>query len=149
MVIFSLQDLEMLATLEQHDVATHRPRSVSRPCAIVVDDDRDCQTAMQLMLTDLGYDVWVADNGIEALERYQEVGHADLVIVDLKLPILSGPTLISNLNLVDPELPIIATTGGSFTTARLRTARIRGAVTVLPKPFGRSEFVAAVRRAER
>ena len=139
----------MNTTPTEPTITLNRCDGLFQRVAIVVEDDFDCQAAMRIMLVDLGYRVWVAGDALEAFDCYREVKYVDLAIVDLMLPILSGAKLISSLTQVDPELPIIATTGGSFLTTRLRSARIRGAVTVLPKPFGRAEFVQAVRRAAR
>jgi CheY-like chemotaxis protein len=65
-------------------------------------------------LEDEGYQVWLAADGREALHIVHE-RHPDLVILDLHLPEVDGPTVLRHLRDRDPTLPVIIySAGGSY-----------------------------------
>ncbi len=69
---------------------------------LVVDDDRLILTTLTQGLRTLGYRVWGAASGGEALKLAEEV-HPDLVLLDIRLPDVSGPEIARTL---DEELGI-------------------------------------------
>lgn len=75
---------------------------------LIVDDEHDILLAAEILLTDEGFEVRTARNGREALERMAEK-HPDIVLMDVMMPILSGPDTIKRMK-ADPEyanIPII------------------------------------------
>jgi len=120
---------------------------LSEPCALVAEDDPDCLLGLKLMLKDAGYHVIVAADGHAAFKSYLRAERVDLLIVDLMLPVMDGLALIHDVKLIDPGLPVLATTGAADARRKLNAARHLGAVGLLPKPFGRAEFLAAVKAA--
>lgn len=58
--------------------------------ALVVDDSRAMRTILRKIMIDLGYEVVEAGHGREALERLNEVSHADLALVDWNMPEMDG-----------------------------------------------------------
>jgi CheY-like chemotaxis protein len=80
-----------------------RPTSV-----LLVDDDADIREALGSILTDEGYAVRTARNGVEALQRMAESA-PDLMLLDLMMPIMDG-WHVMRLVRADPNLrtvPII------------------------------------------
>jgi two-component system, OmpR family, response regulator len=102
---------------------------------LVVDDDPDIARFVEVNLRSAGYDVAVAGDGEEALERAGEL-RPDLVLLDVMMPGLDGPATLEALR----RLPAAAGTPVVFMTARVQAheiARYRelGAADVIAKPF--------------
>ena len=59
-----------------------------------------------------GYDVHEADSGIEALEKLQELdGKVDLVVSDVVMPEMDGPTLLREMRKIRPDMKFIFVSG--------------------------------------
>ncbi|MFL5813997.1 MAG: response regulator [Bdellovibrionia bacterium] len=75
---------------------------------LIVDDEHDILLAAEILLSDEGFEVRTARNGREALERLAEK-HPDIVLMDVMMPILTGPETIRQMK-ADPDyakIPII------------------------------------------
>ena len=79
-----------------------RPQSTSHRI-LVVDDERLIVHALARMLTAAGYSTDVAGNGQEALEKVSR-GHYDLIICDVKMPVMDGETFLDQLRRSRPSL---------------------------------------------
>ena len=62
-------------------------------------------------LSSRGYTVLEAGNGVEALEVLAEKGHVDIVVSDVVMPEMDGPTLLRELRARDPNVKIIFVSG--------------------------------------
>ena len=69
---------------------------------LVVDDEFGIAEVLQSALTDAGYDVTLAINGRQGLERVKEA-RPDLVILDFMMPVLDGPGMLRGMKNT-PEL---------------------------------------------
>ena len=112
---------------------------------LVVDDDRNLVELIQMRLETAGYEVIVAFDEGEALEKIK--GQViDLAIVDLQLVQTDGLTLMEDLHLVIPQMPVIILTAyGSIESAV--DAMKRGAYSYLTKPFEHQELVLQIQKA--
>ena len=108
---------------------------------IIVDDEHNIRFLIKTALEDLPLEIFSAEDGEKALVTYNENG-ADLVITDIIMPNKEGAQLISELKNKDPELKIIAISGGGLIgpTTYLELAHQLGADHVLPKPFRVNEL---------
>ena len=77
----------------------------------VVEDDLDLNRILCRTLTNRGYDVTSADNGISALSKTEEQTF-DMIITDIMMPKMDGFELADSIRLINKEIPII------FMTAR-------------------------------
>jgi CheY-like chemotaxis protein len=117
----------------------------------LVDDDRDFREAAELVLRQDGYDVTVASNGGEALERLAALADAhqpfpDVLVLDFVMPRLSGLGVLGALCSLGRVPPTLVITG--FADPSVDTfARNLGAFRVLRKPFNDDELCAAVAEA--
>ncbi len=108
-------------------------RAESVPPILIVDDEPTLRRLMKRTLNAAGLSVVEAANGAEALAlcREQEFG---AVISDIRMPVMDGLDLMSHLQEMAPELPVILVSG-SDEVGSPRAARALGAFDFLPKPF--------------
>jgi CheY-like chemotaxis protein len=115
---------------------------------LVVDDDDLVRATVRQMLEGAGHQVLEARNGQEALVSIRK-NTVDLVVTDIIMPDMEGIATIRELRSHDPNLKIIAMSGGDR-QARvdyLDLAKKLGAHQTLSKPFRRDDMLNAVRSA--
>lgn len=113
---------------------------------MTVDDSPSMRMLLKAALTDLGYKVLEAEDGVEALERLGGV-EPDLLITDINMPRLDGFGLIERVRQQDRHrnLPILVLTTESSDEKKQR-ARSAGATGWIVKPFHPDKLAAAIRR---
>jgi signal transduction histidine kinase len=111
---------------------------------VVIDDDHAMRLSCRQILAKMGHQVEVFDNGSAGLEGVARL-KPPLVIVDLKMPGISGQEVIARVHELDPEAIIIVITG--YATIATAVEAIRsGAYDFLPKPFSPDELRLVVGR---
>ena len=101
---------------------------------LLVEDEDAVRTFSARALRNKGYNVIEAASGEEALQRLQEESQIDLVVSDVVMPQMDGPTLIREIRKTRPELKVIFISG--YTEDRLREQFEAGEVIhFLSKPF--------------
>ncbi len=105
---------------------------------LIVEDVADIRLMMKIILESSGYQVLTADDGYEAIEKIREF-HPDLVLMDLRMPVLDGIKATQIIRRVDgEEVPIIAVTAYPD---RLQQQAIKaGCNQVIPKPVNFDQF---------
>jgi len=76
---------------------------------LVADDDENIRLLLETELTAEGYQVILANNGVEALEKIKEET-PDLVILDIKMPDMHGLEVLEAIRKENKKLPIIICT---------------------------------------
>jgi diguanylate cyclase (GGDEF)-like protein len=112
---------------------------------LVVDDDPDIARFIEVNLRTHGFEVHLASDGVEALERVQEV-QPDLVLVDVMMPRMDGFQVVDRLR-SDPRsanLSIIMLTAKALTADKV-LGITTGADDYIIKPFDPVELVARVK----
>jgi CheY-like chemotaxis protein len=102
---------------------------------LLVEDNDNCRELLALFIKRLGYEVFEAANGPQAIDRASAV-HPDLIMMDLGLPGMSGDEAMGCLKAAPStrEIPVIINT--AFVTGpQLKRALDSGAAEVLCKPF--------------
>lgn len=112
---------------------------------LIVDDDRTIVTLCQRLLERASFRVIATLNPLDAL-RVLEQQKADLLLSDIRMPVMDGFELIARAKELQPELPVLVMTGfGSVDTAI--QALHRGVDGLILKPFeNTSDLVQAVQR---
>ena len=100
---------------------------------LVVDDELDIRTELAEYLEIKGYQVEVAGDGREALDKL-EAAPVDVVVADIKMPRYNGYELIRQLRAMDLGIRIIAMTG-DLTQSGLDKAKELGATMIIKKPI--------------
>ena len=103
---------------------------------LLVEDDPALREMASTLLRRLGYTVWAAANGVEALSLKQQsnVGHIDLLFTDVVMPHMSGKELADRVRVLNPHTRIL------FTSAYTENAIVHQGVldkgvALLQKPF--------------
>lgn len=113
------------------------------PSILIVDDEKGIQAALSRILEYERYDVSVAGNGVEAIDRVRE-GGIDLVLLDVKLPGMDGLETLEEMLRLIPDLPVVLISGhGTIQTAVEATKK--GAYDFLEKPLDRDRILLTVR----
>jgi DNA-binding response OmpR family regulator len=105
---------------------------------LVVDDDIAIRTSLQKILADAGYAVTAVGDGGSAEGIFEK---ADLLILDLNLPIQDGWDILGHVNADHPMLPVIVITG---LADQLDERAIPGAAAFLEKPIDVAPLLAAI-----
>lgn len=113
---------------------------------LVVDDEPNMLRLLKTILTDrTGYEVDTTNNPLEVSRMLQEKDY-DLVISDLKMPLVDGIDLIDIIRKIDAKLPIVIITAyGTLETAE--EAVQKGAYDFITKPFRKEAILITVKRA--
>ena len=103
---------------------------------LVIDDEPTALEVLRRILEVEGYKVVTAINGQDGLEQFKKTP-CDLVITDMVMPIKDGLQTILDLRKVEPNLPVIAVSGGgSISKERyLAVAGYLDKVMTVAKPF--------------
>ena len=112
---------------------------------LVMEDDQAISAALDMILTEAGYDVDVAETGEAALELFEQK-QFDLIIADLKLPGINGMEVIRQVKEKKPEMEVIVITGVG-TQPIAEEALELGAHDFLPKPFTDDQIKTAINEA--
>jgi CheY-like chemotaxis protein len=122
------------------------PLGGSHPRVLLVEDDREGRRMYADWLTQAGFLVEEAHNGLQALERAID-GVPDVVVTDLNIPGIDGFELTRRLK-QDPKtrhVPVLAVTGYAAFAADPGRARRAGCDAVLPKPCSPDDLETAIR----
>jgi len=111
---------------------------------LLIDDEEIVLDSCTEILRGEPYDVATASDGTRGLERVREF-RPDLVVVDLKMPGLSGLEVLERIRDADPAIVPIVITGYATVSSAVEAMK-RGAYDFLPKPFTPEEFRLIVRR---
>jgi two-component system cell cycle sensor histidine kinase/response regulator CckA len=112
---------------------------------LLVEDEEGLRSLNARGLRSRGYSVIEASNGVEAMEALEEKdGAVDLVVSDVVMPEMDGPTLLKAMRGRNPDLKIIFVSGYAE-DAFEKSLPENQQFAFLPKPFTLSQLVAAVK----
>jgi RNA polymerase sigma factor (sigma-70 family) len=112
----------------------------------VVDDDASFRTAIERRLKLAGYEVATYPSAQQLLDRLPENGRLGCVLLDVRIPGLSGPELQNRLAELGSTLPIVFLTGYADTATTVRAIKA-GAEDFLTKPVSSEQLLDAIERA--
>jgi adenylate cyclase len=107
----------------------------------IVDDDRGITEVLQTMLRAEGFEVLTAYDGETAIDQ-AVAGSPDLIMLDLKLPGISGYEVLRRLKSGDAlkSIPIVVMTGSDLGRGKTKSLAL-GASEYLTKPFSKKQFL--------
>ncbi len=111
---------------------------------LVVDDNQELASAIEMMLEDLGYEIRLARDGQEGYGVYLEF-KPDLVVTDIHMPGENGLELMEHIRTHNPMVRTIYMSGDldSFLLP-IEEERKRYPVSYLEKPFSKNDLVGLV-----
>lgn len=121
---------------------------------LFVDDEKNFAQMMARLLQSQGFDVRVAFSGNDALDIFKTEDF-DLLVTDLKMPVMDGIQLIRQIRKVKPDQPIVIVTGfpGQMTPWNRRLSESQeemlklGSLDCLVKPFTPERLLEVVNKA--
>ncbi|MBM3297146.1 MAG: response regulator, partial [Candidatus Aminicenantes bacterium] len=111
---------------------------------LIIDDEESMRDSCSQILLKDGYRPEKAENGEVGLRKIGELG-PQLVLVDLKMPGLSGFDVLERGLRLDPELVFVVITGYATVDSAVEAMK-KGAYDFLPKPFTPEELRIIIRR---
>lgn len=115
------------------------------PMILLVDDEPMMLSMLEQALRLEGFPIWTATNGVEALSIFRSHRRAiGLLIAEIQLPQMGGPTLAAMLLAHEPTLPVLFLSD-SVATPLTGSSQFE----FLTKPFRLDALVAGVRRLVR
>ena len=112
---------------------------------LIVDDEKNYPLILGAVLEEEGFEILTASSGHEALEIL-ESADVDLVLTDMKMPLMDGIELLENIKVLEPDLPVIMMTAYG-TVDKAVEAMQKGAYSYILKPFDNERLIIYVNQA--
>ena len=128
-----------------HEWAQAQQQTVRRKHVLVIDDEPLDLELTSLTVEKLGYTAMTANTGPKALQMMQEE-LPDIVLLDLKMPGMDGPTILREIQKAHSTVPVILITGYPDSDLVSR-ALVYSPVTLLSKPVEATRLVSVMERA--
>lgn len=106
---------------------------------LLVDDDTQFLEATEYMLKYENYEVITAKNGEDAVKKFNEV-HPDIVLMDLKMPVMNGYDAFFKIIQDNPDAKIVFTSAYAINNDEFERAEKSGLFGLLTKPFDLNEL---------
>jgi DNA-binding response OmpR family regulator len=113
---------------------------------LLVDDERPFVETMMKRLNKREVEIMPAYNGQEALEQLEKDNHIEVVILDIKMPVMDGMEALSRIKAKYPLVEVIMLTGHATVETGIEGMKM-GAFDYLMKPCNTEELVAKVQAA--
>ena len=124
----------------------HEERSIAAdqtaPHILVMEDDLSVAKGLEMVLTEEGYDVYLAGTGGLALEAFKQKRY-DLLVADLRLPDMDGMEVIRKVKTEKPDTEVVVITGYGTAATAVEAMKL-GARDFLPKPFTEDQIKTAI-----
>lgn len=107
---------------------------------LVVEDDLVTIDFIETVLKDEVNELVIVKTGVQAIEALKEHKDIDLILMDLKLPVMNGFNAVKIIRETNKEIPIIAETAFAFPDDRMKSLEA-GCNDYISKPFKKSELI--------
>ncbi len=111
---------------------------------LVVDDEISHCKMLEAVLTEEGYTIYTACNGMEAIEMFEH-NFYDLVLMDIRMQGMDGVEALKKMKGVNPNLPVIMMTAYASLKTAIETLKT-GASDYLTKPLNTDELIFLIRK---
>ena len=112
----------------------------------IVDDDASFRRALERRLKLAGYRVATYASARQLLDQLPDDEEAGCILLDVRIPEMSGPELQSRLSELESTLPIVFLTGYADTATTVQAIKA-GAEDFLTKPIASEQLIEAINRA--
>ena len=112
---------------------------------LVVDDEKVIRDGCSRVLANNQYNVVCAENGRDAMSLLEKE-EVDMILLDLKMPVMSGEEVLEKTFKLYPDIPIIIITGHGTIDTAVECMK-KGAYDFITKPFQIDQFLLTIKRA--
>lgn len=112
---------------------------------LVVDDEPDTLELVKLVLESGGFEVMLANNGMEALAQI-ETTKPDIVLLDIMMPDMDGWDVFRKIKERNSDIPIAILTAKAQNIDKLLGLHVLKADDYITKPFGKNELIGKVKK---
>ncbi len=112
---------------------------------LIVEDDEDLCGIYKEILELYGFDVKIAVNGLEGVEKFKET-KPSLVIMDADMPVLDGYKAFKQIKEIDNNAQVIIVTGFAENEPRSIEAVKEGLIKIISKPIGVNDLLDLVKK---
>lgn len=117
----------------------------SKLTALIVDDDPYVLEPISILLREYGFSVISCGNADDAIANLMHNG-ISVVLTDIKMPVISGIDLLSNIRAINPDIPVILMTAYAELDVAVDAIK-KGAFDFITKPFNAEYLVHSVKKA--
>lgn len=130
--------------LIEHPKNGHRKPN-DNPLVLIAEDDDSNRIFFELVLKQHNAQLLMAENGQEAVELAKANPEIDVILMDLKMPVMDGQTATKLIRQFNPDVPIIAVTAYTMDNEYIRTNQ-EGFSAFLAKPTGKNELLRSLQK---
>lgn len=112
---------------------------------LIVDDEEDIRDVLEIALKDIGYTVFLAENGKKAIELFKSK-RPQIVITDIKMPVMDGIELLRQIKRESPETEVLMITGHGDMQLTIRSLKY-DATDFITKPVNVDILEIAIEKA--
>ena len=112
---------------------------------LIVDDEKDICEVLDISLTDIGYKVYTAGNGEEALQVYRDI-RPPIVLTDIRMPGMDGIDLLKRIKQENRDTEVIMITGHGDLDLAIKSLKLE-ATDFITKPLNFDVLEIALKRA--
>lgn len=112
---------------------------------LIVDDEKNVLSSFKKIMTQDGYEIFTADNAEDGLSIARK-GSIDLLIMDIRMPGMSGLEAFAKFKEIDPQMPIIIMTAFGTTETAIEAMQL-GAYDYIIKPFEVPQMKSLIEKA--
>jgi CheY-like chemotaxis protein len=140
-----MQHLPQNQKMQAEEVLHDQIGNSRRKRILLVDDEPDICMVYQMVLEDAGYECIPYTDPIKALKEFR-IDYYDLILLDIKMPVLDGFELCKKIREVDKIVHIIFITASEAYYEKFRSQRFPelGKINYIQKPIGNEELVQIV-----
>ena len=113
---------------------------------LVAEDDEAVRSLICSIVSDAGYNVYEACDGLEAIDALRKRRY-DVLLTDYHMPKMDGLELLDLAQAMWPELPVILATSDLMVTGQAAHGLLEPAYAILEKPFDRTKLLGTIRSA--
>ncbi|TET39713.1 MAG: response regulator [Dehalococcoidia bacterium] len=129
---------------DNYKTADQQNMTEGKDTILVIDDEKAVLDSCSQVLTKDGYRTDTSEDGVSGLQKIREI-KPDLVLVDLKMPGMSGMELLGKIRDIDPNIVAVVITGYATIESAVEAMK-RNAYDFLPKPFTPDQLRIVTRR---
>lgn len=113
--------------------------------ALIVEDEKTNYLYLKSLLRKTGIQTSWAQNGLEAVKKYEEHGFYDIILMDIKMPVMDGYEALEKILAIDSTQKVIAQTAYAMSTDRERVFDA-GFVDYLAKPIAPEKLIDCIKK---